>query len=576
MKMMRKIIKYKYLYLKVFLCFVLLIYSLRNITQLEIPSIMLDEIGYWASAAYFKGYNWSGVMGNFSSYYSYGYSILLFVIMNITKNPICQHQLAIALNSSMLIVSFLMLIEIIKTIYPKINYFWLIVACFTALFYPSVQYHSQVAWSETYLFMMFILSCYMVTRIYINPNTINQILFMFIIYNLYIIHQRCLGILIIGTAFIFIINIYKTNKKRILNIFLSIVLLIILLYAGKIIKNLVYQNVYTDTLIVNKVSENAVSYTNANDFGGQISKIMYLFTLEGFYNFCISYLGKLWYFGIASLYLGFNGITKLFNSIIEASKKKNFKNLKVFISVYILSSYILTTGIAAIFMIIPSRWDTVAYGRYTDWIGIIIVVIGMLDLCENRKHIIKKFFCFNIATIVFLMLFLEYAQRYSISGFFASCSQIMLYFKNINEDNFILIMTLVTTLLGAFIYSLVYFNKKYIAVMLIIIVWTIFTKPGIDELIVIERKDWVCPVVEYINSNKCENVYYYYSDDTTFSENAYVGNIQYLLQDKPIICVKNLEEIKDENACIISGWTVKYNDDYKIKLDAGFYRIAKK
>ena len=48
---------------------------------------MLDEIGYWSSAAYFKGYNWSGVIGNFAAYYSYGYGFLLYLFMSMAKEP---------------------------------------------------------------------------------------------------------------------------------------------------------------------------------------------------------------------------------------------------------------------------------------------------------------------------------------------------------------------------------------------------------------------------------------------------------------------------------------------------------
>lgn len=57
----------------------------------NIPSICLDEIGYWFAAAYWNEQNWLSVMGNLSPYYSYNYSIILFLLIKIFQNVEILH-----------------------------------------------------------------------------------------------------------------------------------------------------------------------------------------------------------------------------------------------------------------------------------------------------------------------------------------------------------------------------------------------------------------------------------------------------------------------------------------------------
>lgn len=554
------------------ICGLILIgFYLRNIRVLTNPAIMLDEIGYWASAAYFKGYNWSSVIGNFAAYYSYGYGFLLYLFMCIAKKPETIHQIAIVANVLMVLASYLITIKVTKSLCPTAPFYMRCIACFAAFFYPSVQYHTQVAWTETYLMFMFLCSVYAAIKLYEKPQIGNHIVFIALLFNMYMIHMRSVGIVAVGVMYVLWIDMQ--HKKHARKWIISVLLLLLLMYAGAQIKNLMYRNVFVDTLSAPKWEVAASSSTNANDYGGQIWKIKYLFTLEGIYNFAISLLGKLWYFGLASFFLGFDGFVEMISKIKTKLKEHAFWSLEMGVCLYIIFSYIATALISAIAMIDPGRWDTVAYGRYTDWLGIIIIAVGIVHICQMTGGKREKRLPYYVAaSLLFLIFFWEYARKNSISGFFASCSQIFLYFKRLDEEGFVIIMTLSAIAIGIIVRAIIHI-KIYWVSGLAIVIWTTFTNPSIEELIELERPYWIYPVIEYIEENHYENIYYLYSEESTRSENFYTGGIQYMLMDRPVYCIKDVNEIKLENPCIIVGWSTQIPKDYSIVSDLGFYKI---
>ncbi len=556
------------------ICGLILIgFYLRNISLLKNPAIMLDEIGYWSSAAYFKGYNWSGVIGNFAAYYSYGYGFLLYLFMSMAKEPEIIHQIAICANVLMVFASFLIAVKVMDFFYPDDSFFVKIIACFASFFYPSVQYHTQVAWSETYLMFMFICSVYVAIKLYRNPKITTHSIFVLIIFNMYIIHMRSVGIVVVGTLYMLWIDI--VHKKHIWKWGISILVLSVLLYGGAEIKNLLYKNVFVDTLSIPVGEVTSSVARNTNDYAGQIWKIKYLFTLEGIYDFGISFLGKIWYFGVASFFLGFDGLVKLIGIIKHKLEAHQLHSPEIAICIYMLASYAVTALVSTVAMIPSSRWDGVAYGRYTDFLGILIIAIGAIHLYHKRAVSKgKELLWYVIVSIVFLVVFWQFAQIYKISGFFASCSQIMLYFHELNEETFIIIMTLSVIAVGILI-RVIMKMKVHLAWTMAIVMWSVFTRPSVEQLIELERPNWIYPVIEYIKENQYENIYYFYSEDGTVSENFYSGGIQYMLMDRPLYCIKDINEIKLDNPCIIVGWSPQIPDGYSVVIDFGFYRIMR-
>ena len=63
--------------------------------------VLNDEFGYWASAAKFAGYDWSSAASTVN-YYSYGYSLLLFPLFAVFKDPAMLYKAALVMNAAMM------------------------------------------------------------------------------------------------------------------------------------------------------------------------------------------------------------------------------------------------------------------------------------------------------------------------------------------------------------------------------------------------------------------------------------------------------------------------------------------
>lgn len=85
--------------------------------------------------------------------------------------------------------------------------------------------------------------------------------------------------------------------------------------------------------------------------------------------------------------MGGIGLWDMVQQVVKYVKGKNYDNEELFIFCYILEAFLGTMAVAALFMIYPGRIDTVAYGRYTDWLGTDIITFGIFNLfLFDRKN----------------------------------------------------------------------------------------------------------------------------------------------------------------------------------------------
>ena len=331
--------------------FVIVCFYIKNIGRLIMPSIIYDEIGYWAIAAWWNGWNWSSVMSSFSSYYSYGYSIILFVLMKLFHDPSMLHQSAVIFNIFMIVLGYICILKIIHWLFPNINTVLRNILCVLPLFYPSIQYHTQVAWPETLLFILFIVSIILAQKVAKEKSVFSFIMFAVFLVFMYVTHQRTLGIVFGGIIFAFIVSVLNKSWKQFM-IFIGALIIIFIFIS--MIKGQILISVYSNS--AGEVS----SFVKGNDYSGQINKVKFFFSLEGFYGFLISILGKIYYFLIASFFFGGYGIIFLAKFAFKVIKRTQI-SMNELISFYVLSAFFATLIISAMFMIYPGRIDTVAY-----------------------------------------------------------------------------------------------------------------------------------------------------------------------------------------------------------------------
>lgn len=341
------------------------IYQLMHISGM---TMYPDEFGYWANAAEWLGFDWSEVV-SLQSYYSFGYSILLWPFLACTRNPMLMYKSAVVLNIIIVYLHAVMLYQVTKELQEKEKQpHWLF--CLMAACYPSLLFYMQFTLTESLLNFLFIVSIWALVKYSKTLKIGYGILFIVILTYSYFVHMRTVGILIAGivTAIICIMfeTLIKQHKRSRMFIVLVSMFLCgsILLLIGNDIKEGLQSNLYRNT---------DMEFLKGNDYEGQIWKIKSLLTEEGIKKFFVSCIGKLFYLGVATFGIFYFGMWYLLKWV-----RRNPVYL------FILVSAAFTFGITAIYMLHGGRTDSYLYGRYNEVFVPIFVYFGLCEMAENR------------------------------------------------------------------------------------------------------------------------------------------------------------------------------------------------
>lgn len=335
-----------------------------------------DEFGYWTYAAQLSGYDWSDIV-SLGSYYSYGYSLILFPIFQLCKDAVMAYRVAVTCNFILLGVVYFFLLFLAKRLYgtqSKVN-LYLTVA--VAVFYPSWLFYARTTMVETILMATFVGICVLLYR-YLEKNKWSTLigLVLCIVY-IHFLHMRAIGVLIAGVITLVIYFLSQSRKWK--QFFVLIIVSVLVLGAGFALKDWVQGLIYTSA---------AEGTLHINDYAGQLEKVWYLFSEEGMKNFISGLAGKVLYLGIASFGLAYWGVWKTwketyryFRAII---KKEEVQTKKVFY-LFVLLTTIGETLINAIYNVRPLRVDSVTYGRYHEFVMPVLMLLGIIELIQTKN-----------------------------------------------------------------------------------------------------------------------------------------------------------------------------------------------
>lgn len=104
MKLKKKLFKYRTGLLMTAGCIIIMVITLFFVGEKNVPYVLGDEFGYWTSAAYFFGYDWSGI-ASINGYFSFGYGLLLTPLF-LLKDSVLMYRTAIVMNALFLVGSF--------------------------------------------------------------------------------------------------------------------------------------------------------------------------------------------------------------------------------------------------------------------------------------------------------------------------------------------------------------------------------------------------------------------------------------------------------------------------------------
>ena len=324
-----------------------------------------DEFGYWSYAAGLAGYDWSDI-ASLGSYYSYGYSLILLPVFLIFRDGVIAYRAAMVVNIALLAVCFFILQKMGRTFYAA-----------AAVFYPTWLFYAGTTFAEILLVTLYLTTCLLLLKYLQTDKKRYMALMLAVMFYMYLVHLRALGVLVSGTAVLLLYNIKKYNIKKysmgnggrkvrsvLVPAVAAAVILAVGLLMGLFIKNYWTGMVYGDT---------ADTLKNANDYAGQFEKIAYIFSGEGLKNLIISVSGKILYLGLASYGIAYFGIIYAVRRVRE----------KKYFPLFVLLTTVAALMICAIYTVRPGRVDTLTYGRYHEYVMPVLLMMGIKELCSK-------------------------------------------------------------------------------------------------------------------------------------------------------------------------------------------------
>lgn len=358
----------------IFVMLLLLCFGIYNITKSYGFIIFPDEFGYWTYAAMLAGYDWSDIV-SLGSYYSYGYSLILFPIFVLCKDAVIAYRIAIAVNFILLLFCFFVLKWLARRLFCGMKDSTVAFGAAIAVCYPSWLFYARTTLAEIVIVTLYAAIC-MLLYDYLEHNRLSTLIVLVLaLVFIHFVHMRTVAVLIACAMTLAAYFIVK--KKKVKQCICFLLVLVGLFAIGYGLKEWITGNIYVTSEKV-----------KTNDYAGQMGKFAYMLTKEGFVNLVISIAGKLLYLGVASFGLGFWGMWHAAKQVFEAVRgwKKGEKiTTAQWLSLFVLLATIGSIMINAIYTIRPGRVDALSYGRYHEYVLPILMLLGMREIGERVK-----------------------------------------------------------------------------------------------------------------------------------------------------------------------------------------------
>lgn len=346
---------------------VLLCLCLCDLGKYSMIHIIPDEFGYWATGAFFAGFDWSDIAFQ-DAYYSYGYGVLLAPIVKLFTKPAVLYRVAIGLNALLLQGIYGLTIYFLRNMFSKLNKYAGVAFAFVTTCYVTNMVYVRVAWPEVFLVFLYWLMCGILFA-FIKKSTMPKAIALAAIgVWMYSTHQRTLGVLLalcvmilllwwkrvtefkhvlcfLGVTGVFFVisqamkQIITTRVwrygdeslsfvwKELVAMVLGLVLLCIVEYLRIHVKRrkvIIPARVKSVVLItlggmaliviilgIRKIltAEYELSAVDVNDYKGIFSLVQYMLASEnGFLNLWQKLWGRLYYVGVATAWLAVWGV----------------------------------------------------------------------------------------------------------------------------------------------------------------------------------------------------------------------------------------------------------------------------
>lgn len=491
-----------------------------------------DDFGYWQSAAYLTGKDWSSVAST-NSYYGFGYGILLAPIMLLFgQDSVLMLQVALLMEAVMLSSCVVAAYKCIGFFNDQVKGITQVIMAIVPMLYPYNVLYVNITMAEVLLVTLIWWYTFFALK-FIKEKKIGFaiVIIVFSVY-MYAVHQRTIAVMLVSMMLVAWVYREKlTNPK-----FWIIVATLI----GGIIIVLIFKNIYVGAMY----HQTDTVQFEANNLAGQGSKIVNILTsMDGFTKFFMSLVGKFFYIIVGTFFFIFFGILKSIQVFWESIKERKVSDRTLGILVICLN-FLAAYLISAIYMSgdYSFRTDVLIYGRYTEHSVGPLIIIGMLYLYEysNAKAVLASIAITTLSTFYTVR---NIGYRASHSNLWANCSAIRDLFEGnryLSNEGFY--VALFRGIVFLFLLFLAVRLKKYFkdwgvnfALFCISVMWV-----SIGYTV---RNEYVIPWADELYK-KQEEILSYVDTDEFGIYNSYIGGFfQFLRVDAKVANYDDLEEI---------------------------------
>lgn len=554
----------------------------RNISNLCTVWELGDEAGYLGNAAYFAGYDWSGMLSNIHAYYAYGYSFFLIPVFWFADTGVQAIQGACIVNIIFVLGIYLIQICIMEKMCKYKNRGVLAVISFIASLYPYIVSNTLKVDCETILTFWYLL-CALLLYYTISSNKIwlYGLLGISSAYILFI-HTRAfvpIGGMICTLLIIYIRTYRRKSSKK------------LLLFAGGLIFSYICLNMIK-SLVLQLYTGESVIVAQGASAGNMITmdyivvRLSKLFNMENIHLYILSFLAKLLYICIGTCAMGAFGyiyIAKEVWKVLNAPEDTPESTASCAVQLYLL----LGITLMILFQTVSTMGDLsnftyFFYGRYYEFSVIPLILFGLYS-CLYERQTSQKIMCimFGIGILGFSVAQLG---KYLYSNEIHEDTSRIAAFTNIvkKNDNYVSMIFYGTLLLILFLgIYLVVHQKKWSGILIFIMVFAGILSNSLKCADVIMKANDNAKgdtrIAEYImNHGTDKNIYVI---EEPFRYPGYYCRMQVLIKDVPIriIFPEQVDEIED-NAYILTYKNSEMGQamsDYKIMEGSVFELFTK-
>lgn len=340
--------------------------------------IFPDEFAYWSYAARIAGHDWSDVTA-LAPYYSYGYSLILIPVFVFCKDAVMAYRIVVSINFLFLFLALVVLAGTMKRVLSDEK---MPVILFSALavLLPCNLFYTQMTLTEVFLVALYIVAGSVLYH-YLESNRISTLLFLvLILIYLYTVHMRTVGVLLAAMIVVTMHILFRGNKRW--HILAAFGMAMLLFAAADFLKQMAFVYVYGG------INQELVA---ANDYSGQIEKICFILSWEGFYDLLVSLAGKVLYLGLATwglFYWGIYGLVRQVFGLLRNRKNRVRVEPKQLFAVFVLLTVAAQIVIATIYLLTLGEIGDYTYGRYSEMVIPFVMVWGLAVLWKERVRFI--------------------------------------------------------------------------------------------------------------------------------------------------------------------------------------------